>query len=401
MNILFLHRDFPGQFKYLAPAFAMNPNNVVMFITTSETLQIKGVNKLLYKIEETKYDIPSDLKGFQDMIFHGQAVKSILLAMKNKGIRPDVIIGFSWGPPMFVKDIFPDVPFLCYFEWFGRAENTVFDFGRTPLTFNERVNVKCHNTHVLLDLCSCDAGISPTHWQKKQFPVEFHDKIKVIHDGIDTETHKPDIEANFLIEDKGLVLSTKDEVITYATRGMEPYRGFPQFMEAAEILLKKRPNARIVIAGADAVCYGQKLNEGSYKELMLKKLDLDMDRVHFVGMLPPARYKQLLQISSAHVYLTYPFILSWSVMEAMSTGCRIVASNTSPVQEVIQDNYNGILVDFFNVNQIAEKVEYILDNKEIADKISINARKTIVENYALKDLLLKQVDYILSLLKKK
>lgn len=401
MIILFLHRSFPGQFKYIASELAKDPLNVVMFITAEDKVQIKGLNKLVYKpnIESSKTS-HSYLKGYEECVLHGQAAASILMTMKEKGIKPDIIFGFSWGPPMFVKEIFPDVPFLCYFEWFGRSKDSVFDFGGNILNEDTKAYIKCHNSHVLIDLYECDAGITPTHWQKKQFPKEFHDKIKVIHDGVDTEICKPNKDATFIVKDKNLELTAKDEVITYATSGMEPYRGFPQFMEAVEQLLKKRPNAHFVIGGEDRVCYGKPLAQGTYKELMLKKLKIDLNRVHFVGRLSYEEYIKLLQISSVHVYLTYPFILSWSILEAMAIECCIVASNTKPVLEIMEDSENGLLVDFFDINQLVDRIEYALDNPDEMQKIKSNARQTIIDKYDLKDCLAQQIEYIESLIRK-
>ncbi len=401
MNILFLHRNFPAQFRYIVMELAKNPLNLIMFITCNDDMEIMGVNKLVYK---PKREVPDEshpyLKTFEEAIIHGQSAADIALVMKNKGITPDIIYGHSWGSAMFMKDIFPDVPLLCYFEWFNNVQGSDVGFDGTFLNEDGMAKLRCQNAHLLIDLYSCDAGICPTEWQKNQFPKEFHNKIKLLHDGVNTEFCKPDNDAKFIVNDKNLALTANDEVITYATRGMEPARGFVQFMEAVEKLLAKRPNAHVVIGGEDVVCYGAQLEKGSYKELMLAKLNLDMDRVHFVGALPFNEYVKLLQISSVHVYSTIPFVLSWSVLDAMSVGCCVVASNTQPVLEVIQDNHNGLLFDFYNVNQLVEKIEYALDNKDEMQEIRNNARQTIVDRYSLKDLLPQHIEYLESMMKK-
>jgi len=406
MNILFLHRSFPAQFKYLATELAKDPSNVVMFITNNQTITIEGVVKIPYSIEEKSGgNIHPYLQIYEESVRHGQAVAKIAATLKEKGLTPDIIYGHSWGPNMFMKDIFPDVPLICYFEWYnkieGSAEDSVFTFNGQTISEDEKAKIKCNNSHVLMDLCNCDAGISPTQWQKEQFPKEFHHKIKVLHDGVDTELCKPDRGAKLFIKEKNITLTASDEVITYATRGMEPYRGFPEFMQAVEILQKKRPKAHFVIAGDDITCYGPKLLQGTFKELVLQQLNIDLSRVHFVGTLPFEEYVNLLQISSVHVYLTYPFILSWSLIDAMSVGCCIVASNTKPVLEVIKDNYNGLIVGFPNVNQLVLRIEYALNNKEKMKVIRINARKTAVENYALKKLLPEHIAFIESFMEKK
>jgi glycosyltransferase involved in cell wall biosynthesis len=172
-------------------------------------------------------------------------------------------------------------------------------------------------------------------------------------------------------------------------------------MEAVEKVLKKRPNAQVVIAGQDEVFYGSHLAKGTYKELMLSKLDLDMKRVHFVGALPFAKYLNLLQISSAHVYLTYPFVMSWSSLDAMAVGCCIIASNNQPVKEFIKDGYNGFLVNFFDIEGLADKICYALDNQDKVQILRQNAIKTIVENYSLKKVLPQHIEFIQSVIKHK
>lgn len=390
MNVLFLHRGFPSQFKFPVIALTRAPQNLIMFITNDNTTQMSNVQKIRYEVsQKISPDTNFYLREYEDNILHGQAAAEIALAMKKQGIKPDIIIGHAWGPTLFIKEIFPDVPFIGYFEWYCKYENSIADFGEKQLNLAQKVSIKMENSNKLQELCACDFGISPTQWQKSQFPKEFQDKIEVIHDGIDTNVCKPSTDAKFIIPEKNLEFSAKDEIITYATRGMEPNRGFPQFMEAVDKLLKKRPNAQFIIAGSDETYYSNNPEHKSCKKLMLEKFDIDLNRVHFVGLLPYQELLKLMQISSAHVYLTYPLFLSWSFLEAMSTGCCIVASNTPPVAEVMKDNYNGLLVDFFNVDELVEKIEYALDNKDKMQRIRDNARKTIIENYSVEKTLLK------------
>ncbi|NET49193.1 MAG: glycosyltransferase, partial [Merismopedia sp. SIO2A8] len=220
--------------------------------------------------------------------------------------------------------------------------------------------------------------------QHQQFPPEFHSKISVSHDGIDTEYFQPNPEATLVIPSINLDLSHVKEIVTYATRGMEPYRGFPQFMEAAALLQKRRPQCHIVVVGQDRVAYGPQRRDGkTYREVMLETLDFDQSRLHFTGSLPYRAYRQVLQASSAHVYLTYPFVLSWSAMEAMATGCAIVGSKTPPVEEVMTDGVDALLVDFFSVEEIVARVEEILDHSALRQDLGHNARQTILSRYNL------------------
>lgn len=396
MKFLFSHRNFPAQFRHVLIELSKDSNNEIVFITGTENdTQIRGVKKLLYK---TKREVPKDchryLRLYEDAIIHGQAAAEVAIALKKSGFVPDIIYAHPWGNSTFFKDIFPKSYLINFCEWYYNSQNSDVDFIDKQVPYDRLAMTRCRNAQIALDMLACDKGISPTYWQKSQFPKDLQHKIEVLHDGIDTDYFVPNPDAVLKIPNSNIELSTKDEVITYATRGMEPYRGFPQFMEMTEKLLKKRPRVHVVIGGEDRVCYGAKLAKGTYKEIMLNKLNLDMSRVHFTGSLPYIEYKKLLQISSAHVYLTYPFVLSWSILEAMSCGCCIIGSQTAPVEEVIKDNENGLLVDFFDIEALVSKIEYTLDNQ---DKVSIlreNARKTIVDNYDLKKMLPKHIEII-------
>lgn len=396
MKFLFSHRNFPAQFRHILIELGKDPSNEIIFITgTKNNNEIQGVKKLVYK---TKRKVPDDchryLKQYENAIIHGQAAAEIAIGLRKSGFVPDVIYAHPWGNSMFFKDIFPQSPLINFCEWYYNIKNTDIDFVDKTITEDKKAMTRCRNSQLALDMLACDKGIAPTQWQKLQFPEELHNKIEVIHDGIDTDYFIPNNDAILKIPDTNLELSAKKKIVTYATRGMEPYRGFPQFMEMAEQLLKKCPDVHIVIGGEDRVCYGTKLKKGTFKEMMLQKLDLDMSRVHFTGALPYGEYKKLLQISSVHVYLTFPFVLSWSMLEAMSSGCCLVASKTAPVEEVIKDNQNGFLVDFFDINELLDKVEFVLNNQDKVKIIRQNARQTIIDKYDLKKLLPKHIELI-------
>lgn len=394
MKILFLHRNFPGQFKYLAMELAQDVNNEVYFITNNNTTRTTArIRKIVYKL---KRKVPKDchryLRFYEDAIIHGQAVAEVLIQMKTQGYKPDIIYGHTWGCTLFVKDIFPDVPLVCYFEWFYNPEGADVGFNGEYVGVDTRAKLQCKNSHLLLDLLNCDFGISPTEWQKAQFPKEFQNKIEVLHEGIDTNICCP--KDNAIFEFNGKRFTKEDEILTYATRGMEEYRGFPEFMKTVEQLQKIRPNMQVIIGGEDRVCYGCHLKNDTFKQKMLRELDLDLSRIHFVGNLPYAEYIKLLQVSRCHVYLTYPFVLSWSLLEAMSVGCCIVASDTAPVKELIQDSFNGILTDFYNIDLLARKINSVLEEPEKYSNIRISARETIKEKYKLQKLLKEQIDFL-------
>ncbi len=402
MKFLFSHRNFPAQFRHILFELSKDTSNEIAFITgTKNDINIKGVKKYLYHL---KREVPKNchryLKSFEEAVIHGQSVAEVAISLKKQGFYPDVIYAHSWGNSMFLKDVFPNTPQLNYCEWYYNPTGADIGFDGEVLNEDKLALTKCKNAQLLIDLVNCDRGICPTQWQKQQIPSEFHNKIEVLHDGIDTEYFVPDQNAIFKIPNSNITLTANDEVVTYATRGMEPYRGFPQFMEIAEKLLKRRPNLHIVIGGEDRVCYGPKLVNTTYKELMLKKCDLDMDRVHFTGGLPYMEYKKLLQISSVHVYLTYPFILSWSLLEAMSSGCCVVASDTAPVREVIKNNYNGVLVDFYDIDKFVNTIDSLLNDSITSQKLKQKARNTILSSYNLKSLLPKHIMILKNLSRK-
>jgi glycosyltransferase involved in cell wall biosynthesis len=396
MRILFLHTNFPAQYRHVAQALASNPNNQVVFGTKNKDVSLLGIYKAIF--EPSRNPHPSThhyVRPLESAVLHGQAVYKIAEQLKAQKFIPDIICGHSgWGPTLFVKDAFPNTPLICYFEWFYQARGSDADFDPSdPLNVDDIARIRIKNAPILIDLYSCDRGLSPTCWQRTQFPPEFHSKISVLHDGIDTEYFKPKAGAKLVLPN--LDLSGVDELVTYVARGMEPYRGFPQFIEAIAYIQERRPNCHVVIVGSERVCYGKSLPDGvSYKEFMLKKVPLDLSRVHFTGSLPYNQYLQVIQASSAHVYLTRPFVLSWSMIEAMSTGCLVVGSNTAPVAEVIQDGENGLLVDFFAPQQIADRVDQVLDHPTRMAELRAKARETVLERYALADLLPKHLEMI-------
>ena len=397
-KILFLHPNFPAQFRHLATVLGKEPNYQVVFATKRKEGQIPGVRKVIYEpSREVRPQTHHYVRTLENAVLQGQAMYRIGQELKKEGLLPDIVYGHSgWGPTLFIKDIFPQATLLCYFEWFYHAHGSDADFAPSePLNADDEARIRLKNAPILIDLYSCARGLSPTNWQRQQFPPEYHRKITVLHDGIDTDYFQPKPGAKLVLPRINLELSRGDEIITYVARGMEPYRGFPQLIETVGILQKRRPNCQVVIVGENRVAYGKNLPDGkTYQELMLEKVPLDLSRVHFTGLLPYQEYLQVLQASSVHIYLTYPFVLSWSMLEAMSTGCLLVASNTPPVKELIKDGYNGLLVDFFSPEKIAKRVEEALDNPTRMENICSNARETIVNNYNLRDLLTQHLEWV-------
>ncbi|MEH1770131.1 MAG: glycosyltransferase family 4 protein [Nostoc sp.] len=398
MKILFLHPNFPSQFRNLAIVLGKDPNYQVVFGTNRREGEIPGVYKAIYTpSREAAPQTHHYVRNLENAVLTAQAVYRVGEKLKAEGFVPDIVYGHSgWGPTLFMKDVFPKAELLCYFEWFYHAHGSDADFDpNEPLNADDECRIRVKNAPILTDLYSCDRGLSPTNWQRQQFPKEYHRKLTVIHDGVDTQYFVPKPGAKLVLPRINLDLSHVEELVTYVGRGMEPYRGFPQFMETVALLQQRRPKCHVVVVGEDRVAYGKNLPDGkTYKQLMLEKLSLDLSRLHFTDRLPYNEYLQVLQASYAHVYLTRPFVLSWSMLEVMAAGCLLVASKTSPVLEVVQDGVNGLLVDFFSPDNIANRVEEALNNPQEMSAIRANARETILKRYDLAKLLPQHLQWM-------
>ncbi len=389
MILLFIHQNFPAQYKHLVRRYAATPGCRVLFVTQQNANQIPGVEKIVYEpgIPATTGSHPL-AADFDRAVRTGLAVADVCRGLSRDGIRPDLVVGHNgWGETLFVKDVFPDVPVLSYFEFYYHAEGA--DVGFDPEFGGAAVDplrLRARNAVNLLGFDAADWGNTPTRWQRSVHPPEFRSRLTVLHEGVDTQALQPDPTAWLGLERDGVRLEPGAEVVTYVARNLEPYRGFHIFMRAAARLLRRRPRTRVVIVGGDEVSYGIAADGApSYRELMLRELgaELDLARVHFVGRLAYPDYVRLLQISAAHVYLTYPFVLSWSFIEALSCGCAIVGSNTAPVAEVLAHERNGLLVDFFSPDAVADAVDRLLEDRAGAGRLRAAARATAVERFDL------------------
>lgn len=398
MNILFIHQNMPGQYKHLAARLAADPANRVVFITRRGDRDIPGVRRLTYKpSREPAKTTHAYLHSTENAVLHGQGVARLLIRLREEGFVPDIVLGHpGWGETLFVKDIFPHSPYLNYCEFYYRAQGQDVGFDPSvPVGLDTVLRLRIRTTPLLLALEACDRGMAPTVWQRDTHPAPFHSRIAVIHDGVDTAFLRPDPQVGFTLPD-GTVLTRRDAVVTYAVRNLEPYRGFPSFMRAVPRILEARPDAHVLVIGGDEVSYGSPPpGEGrTWRQAMLEEVPVDPSRVHFLGHLPYDRYVEALRLSRVHVYLTYPFVLSWSMMEAMATGCVIVGSDTAPVREVIRDGENGLLVDFFSPAAIADRVTAVLADPDAFAPLGRAARETVLAGYALPDCLDRQIALI-------
>jgi glycosyltransferase involved in cell wall biosynthesis len=394
MKFLFVHQNFPGQYVHLVRHLASVPGNEVVFITQRKDGTIPGVKKIVYApSRKGARNTHHYLQDTEAGVLNAQAVARVALDLKKAGFVPDLMLGHNgWGEIWYLKDVYPNTPLLGFFEFFYRANGADVGFDPTlPKIFDDGPRIRTKNLGNLLGLDACDLGQCPTQWQKSVFPQRHQSMLHLVHDGIDTSLAKPDPRARLKLPDSEIELAAGDEVVTYVARNLEPYRGFPSFMRSLPAILSSRPQAQVVIVGGDETSYGAPLPGGlTYRQKMLDELGdgLDLKRVHFLGKVPYPTFLKVLQVSKVHVYLTYPFVLSWSMLEAMSAGCVVVGSRTAPVQEVIRDGESGYLVDFFKPQEIAERVIDVLKHRSGLEAIRENARCTVVQRYDLRSICL-------------
>jgi glycosyltransferase involved in cell wall biosynthesis len=394
MKVLCVHQNFPGQYLHLVRHLGAQSQHQVVFITQRQDVVLPGVKKMVYKPRRTiTPQVHHYLRESEAAVLNAQEVARIALDLRKAGFIPDVMLGHNgWGEIWYLKDIFPEAPLVGYFEFFYRMQGADVGFDPAdPITPDTAPRLRTKNLGNLLALDTADLGQCPTEWQKSVYPRRYHPILNVIHEGIDTTIVKPDAAARLIIADKKAEFVAGEEIVTYVARNLEPYRGFPSFMRALPKVLEARPNARVLIVGGDEVSYGARLPKGeTFRQRMLAELNgsLDLARVHFLGKIPYAGFVKVLQVSRVHVYLTYPFVLSWSMLEAMAAGCLVVASRTQPVQEVIQHAANGLLVDFFSHDQIADRIIDVLEDRRSFASVRQNARETIVDRYDLKSVCL-------------
>lgn len=331
------------------------------------------------------------VSDFETKVIRAEACFQAALALRSEGYAPDVILAHhGWGESMFLKNVWPSARLGLYCEFFYLPTGADVDFD--PEFRTEDVGNLCRlqlkNLNNLIHFEVADAGLSPTHWQASTFPDRVRNKISVVHDGIDTEIVVPNPKVKLSLSD-GRVLTRDDEVITFVNRNLEPYRGFHVFMRALPEMLRRRPSAYFVVVGGDGVSYGGQSPTGkTWKEIFTNEVrdqlsEDDWQRVLFVGTVPYQYFIPLLQLSRVHIYLTYPFVLSWSLLEAMSAACAIVASDTTPVREAVIDGKTGRLVDFFDHHSLADAVCELLDNPAERARLGNNAREFAVKNYDL------------------
>lgn len=376
MNLLIIHQNFPGQFRLVAVAALCRPGVNVTAIGRDSAPGISGVKIFRYRSASRKSNCTHPyLRQYEDAVVSGQQVLEILTGLNQTGYRPGVILAHpGWGETLFVKDVYPDTPLVHFCEYYYHSKGADVGFdSEFPCSPETSSRIRLLNSLHLLNLEQCDIGIAPTHWQRSLFPQPYQSKIRVIHEGVTLQA--PAVSSVEL--PSGIVLKAGQPIVTYVARNLEPYRGFHSFMRSIPYIQAECPDAQVVIVGGDGVSYGA-LPKGfeNWRSKLLAESNINLSKVHFMGRLPYSTYRAVLLVSQVHVYLTYPFVMSWSLLEAMASGCVVIGSDTAPVQEVIVDGVNGMLVDFFDVEVMAGKVCNVLKFSDQFGLIRAAAKST-------------------------
>ncbi|MEI4473094.1 glycosyltransferase [Frigidibacter sp. MR17.24] len=390
MKILLVHQNFPGQFLHLAPALKARGHEVLA-LTAETNGRAPDTTIARYRWSEAEEDkITGPGAGFARAAFRGgRAARAAAQLRDRHGFVPDVIFGHSgWGETLFLNEVWPQARMLAYAELMYRTTGLDTDFDaefQTP-DLDSRITTSGRRAHMLQAMIDADAAVAPTAFQAGTFPAELLAKIRVIHDGVDTARVRPDPQARLTLPN-GRVLAPGDEVLSFVNRRLDPYRGFHVLMRALPEVMAARPEAQVVLVGDDGRGYGGLPRDAaSWREKMLAEVGdrLDLSRVHFLGRVPYPTYLSLLQVSRVHAYLTYPFVLGWSMVEAMAAGCALVASRTAPVQEAVTDGVEARLVDFFDIPGWSQALTAALADPASMQPLRLAARARALRDYDLR-----------------
>jgi glycosyltransferase involved in cell wall biosynthesis len=398
LKILFVHQNFPGQFLHLAPEMIKRGHDVLALTDASNNRNI-AVPHLKYHFKAQTVDPVATRLGRNYTVMSDRAVmvaRACINLRDDKGYAPDLIFAHSgWGESLFLKEVWPNAKLIVYAEFYykGTGADVGFDPEFAKISFDQMMISQGRTAYLTQSIVHADAALSPTHFQADTHPDLLRQRITVIHDGVDTRVLTPNPRASFALPN-GKTLNVGDEVLTFVNRNLEPYRGYHTFMRALPEVLRARPNAQVVLVGGDEVSYGQRAPEGKkWKDIFLNEVkdSLDLSRVHFMGKIPYPDFVNLLHVSRAHAYLTYPFVLSWSSIEAMAAGCHIIASDTAPVREAMVHGQTATLVDFFDVKGWSAALTEALANPDHYTHLREAARKHAVNFYDLRGYCLPQM----------
>ena len=399
MHVLFVHQNFPAQFGHIARHLVQKLGWTCTFVSETPGGLVEGIRKIEYKLAggATKQNHYCT-RTFENCVWHSDGVYQAL--KKHPDVDPDLIVGHSgFGSTLFLRELYGDIPLINFFEYYYRAHDPLSDMDfRKDLAWQvPEVNYMrsyCRNAMILLDLQNCDTGYTPTGFQKSRFPAEYHSKVDVIFDGVDRSVYhahadelRPPVAQRTVRRIADTDIPPDTRVVTYVSRGFESMRGFDIFMRSAKLIAQRHPNVIFFVVGTDRIAYGGDENYipgfKSFKDWVLAQDDYDLSKFVFTGRLTTVQLGRLLASSDLHMYLTVPFVLSWSMMDAMSCGAVVLASRTPPVEEMIRHGENGLLADFFSPEEFADKAVEVLKDPGAFRPLGRAAEQMIVERYSL------------------
>ncbi len=394
MKFLFVHQNFPGQFLHIVRHLIDAGGHEIVFITEPNANVIHGVRKVPYmKPPKSGPETHIAAHELDTGVRRAEVVWHTATNLKRLGLEPDIIIGHhGWGEMLNLVDVWPNVPMLGYFEFYYHPQQA--DVGFDPefpanVADFPRIRAKNAINHIALNLDQ--HGHTPTKWQLSTYPKWAHSRIDLLWEGVDLSLCKPDpLARKAPLKIGDMTIEPTDKLVTYVSRDLEPYRGFHLMMRALPHLHRARKDLKVVMIGSDGVSYGVMPQGGqTWREVLMKEVGsgIDLSRVAFPGRVAYDIYMSLLKRSDAHVYLTYPFVASWSLRESMAMGCAIVGSDTEPVREFVTDGQTGLLASFFDPPELADKVLSLLENKALERKLRANARRYAEQNLSMTDYL--------------
>lgn len=382
MHILYVHKNFPAQFGHVAARLVAEHGHQCTFVTNQPPGETAGIRRLHYDprggARETTHYFS---RSFENAIAHSHGVYEACKAAPE--VMPDLIVGHSgFGSTLFLRELY-DCPIINYFEYFYHPHNSDLDFRpEFPPLPQDVLRCYARNATILLDLDNCDVGYCPTNWQRSLFPDNYSSKLEVIFDGIDTQLWAPRENLPRSVQGHSIDIDTK--IVTYVSRGMEAMRGFDIFMQVAKQIYHEEPNTVFIVVGSERTAYGgdeKHIQASSFLKHVLSQDDYDLSKFIFAGMLPPKTLAEILALGDLHLYFTVPFVLSWSLFNALSSGCTVVSSNTAPVRELIEHEKTGLLTDFYDIDGHVENALRVLRDPEGHRHLGEAGRRLICEKY--------------------
>jgi glycosyltransferase involved in cell wall biosynthesis len=388
MRVLLIHQNFPGQFRHLAGALADRGHDVVALGRRAYETTPEGITYGAYAIEEPELASTYSDRSLELALRRASKVRAACLQLRDSGwIADAVLFHSSWGEGLYLRDIWPDQRLVAYPELYATPWVMGYGFDSTLGDVPEDLCITIRNSNLLAlaAIADSDALVAPTRSQRDSFPEHLQQRFQIIHEGIDTDSLAP-YPNRCLVVNPTLVLRPGDPVVSYCSRHLEPLRGFHIFMRSLPLLQRHHPTVQVLIAGANGTGYGaSSTHPGGHLGALLEELEgqLDLERIHILGRISHQHLRGIFQASAAHVYLTYPYTLSWSLLEAMSCGAAVIGSRCALLEEVISHGENGLLVDFNCPEQLSEAMLQLLEDPSLRHSLGAAGRRTVERYYSL------------------